>query len=328
MSEQKTVKRRRIPVILRWILWVLLVQFVLINISSAFYAYRFTHFYTDPSLTQPQESGNIFSKTWKLFTGPRQPRAEITATPGFPYETIQLKTVKGLSIEGWYCAADSNAKGTIIIFHGIIMNKGRMLDEAYEFRSLGYNLLLIDFRGHGGSEGNKTTIGVREPEEVKAAYDYITQRGEKKIFLYGFSMGAVVVPKAVSEYQLQPAGVIIELPFLSLQGYLRGKARMHGFGAQQRAFAFLTTFWVGVENGFNGYKHETTRYVKNLTCPILMQYAGRDAFVLVDESTKIFDAIGSTDKKLVVYEQAQHESLVRYDPLRWRIEIGKFLREH
>lgn len=327
MSEQKTAKRRRIPVILRWILWVLLVQFILVNISAAFYAYRFTHFYNDPSLLEPG-SENIFSKTWRLFTGPRQPRPQLKNKPAFTYETVTMKTAKGLSIEAWFCPADSNPQGTVIIFHGITLNKGRMLDEGHEFRSMGYNIMLVDFRGHGNSEGNITTIGVREPEEVKLAYEYMVKRGEKKIFLYGLSMGAVVVTKAISDYQLNPSGIIIEMPFLSLQAYLRAQARFHGFAGQQRAFAFVTTFWVGVERGFNGYKHQTTRYAKNVHCPVLMQYGGKDAFVLPDESKKVFEAIASTDKRLALYERAQHESLVRFDPLRWRIEVGKFLREH
>jgi alpha-beta hydrolase superfamily lysophospholipase len=216
----------------------------------------------------------------------------------------------------------------VIIFHGITLNKGRMLDEGHEFRSMGYNIMLVDFRGHGNSEGNTTTIGMREPEEVKLAYDYMVKRGEKKIFLYGLSMGAVVVTKAISDYQLNPSGIIIEMPFLSLQAYLRAQARSHGFSGQQRAFAFLTTFWVGVERGFNGYKHQTTRYAKNVHCPVLMQYAGKDAFVLRDEAEKIFGAIASADKRLALYDRAQHESLVRFDPLRWRIEVGKFLNDH
>lgn len=330
MNEQKTVgKRRRIPVIVRWIAWVLLVQFVLINISAALYAYRFTHFYNDPSLLTSPPSENIFAKTWRLFTGPKQPRPQtISAKPNYTHETVTLKTESGLPIEAWYCPADSNAKGTVIIFHGITLTKGRMLDEAHEFRSLGYNLMLVDFRGHGNSGGNTTTIGVREAEEVKLAFDYMTQRGEKKIFLYGLSMGAVVVAKAVSDYQLATAGIIIELPFLSMQGYMRAQARSHGFASQQRAFAFFTTFWVGVERGFNAYKHQTVRYAKNIKCPVLMQYGGRDAFVLPDESEKIFAAIASTDKRVAVYERAQHESLVRFDPLRWRIEVGKFLETH
>ncbi len=92
-----------------------------------------------------------------------------------------------------------------------------MLAEAYEFRYQGYNVLMVDFRAHGNSGGNTTTIGVREAEEVKLAYDYVSQMGEKKIILWGSSMGAVAIAKAVADYDIKPAGVILEMPFASLQ---------------------------------------------------------------------------------------------------------------
>ena len=266
----------------------------------------------------------MFSKTWKLFTGPKFRRSFVTEQPVFPYDTIQLSTKKGLVIDAWYSRPDSAAKGTVILFHGITVNKTQLLDEAYEFRYLGYNVMLVDFRGHGSSEGNITTIGYREAEEVKLAYDFARAKGEKSIFLFGSSLGAVVITKALADYKLTPAGIIIEMPFLSLQSYLSAKARALGF--PQQPFAFLTTGWIGIEKGFNGYNHKTTRYAKNINCPVLMQIGAKDEFVLQAESEKIFNSISSPDKKLVVYEYGQHESFLRHDKNRWRVEVEGFLR--
>ncbi len=322
MNELNTRKKKRRSVI-RWILWALLVQFILINISASLYAYKLTHFYSDPSLRNPATEDNVFAKTWKLFTGPRYPKSLVEEKPGFAYEIVTLKTAKGLAIEAWYCAADSLSKGTILLFHGIGGNRGNLLDEAREFHYKGYNIMLVDFRGHGNSDGNTTTIGIKEAEEVKLAWDYVSQKGEKNIFLYGMSLGAVVVTKAISDYRLVPSGIILEMPFLSLQSYLKARARILGF--PQQPFAFLTTFWIGIERGFNGYGHHTTAYTKNITCPVLMQWGASDQFVLKQETDKIYNAIASTRKKLVVYNQAQHESLLRNDPLKWRIEVERFL---
>lgn len=324
MNKQKT-GRRKIPSVLRWVLWVLLVQFVLINISASLYAHRLTKFYSDPPPSSTTVSGNIFAKTWKLFTGPKQPRSHVHEKPVFPYETVLLKTNNRLNIEAWYSKTDSSAKGTVILFHGVTMTKAQMLDEAYEFRYWGYNVMLVDFRGHGNSDGDVTTLGMKESEEVKLAYEYAVQKGEKNIFLFGVSMGAVVIAKAVSDYQLEPSGVILEMPFESLQAYLKGRARMLGF--PQQPFAFLTTFWVGIERGFNGYKHNTTRYMKDVHCPVLMQWGTKDALVLKNETETIYDAIPQGHKKLVIYEKAQHESFLRFDKNKWRKEVGSFLEQ-
>ncbi len=321
MKEKKI--RQKLPSLLRWVLWVILVQFILINISAAFYAYRLTHFYTDKSPRKTQTSDNIFKKTWKLFTGPKYPKSMVSETPVFAYDTISLVTAKGKKIDAWYAKTDSISRGTVVLFHGIASNKGQLVAEANEFRYMGYNIMMVDFRAHGGSEGNLTTIGVREAEEVKLAYDFIHDKGEKKIFLWGISMGAVVVMKALSDFSLQPAGVILELPFASLQSHLKARARVLGF--PQQPFAFLVTGWIGIERGFNGYRHKTDNYAQKVNCPVLVQYGIKDSYVQKTEIEKVYNAIASGNKKLVGYEKADHESLLLNEPLKWRREISEFL---
>jgi uncharacterized protein len=323
---EKQSSKRKLPSIVRWILWVLLAQFILFNISAALYAHRFTHVYDDPSLRNKAPNRNIFTKTWRLFSGPRQPRSVIKEFPAFPYDTVTLKTQSGIFIDAWYAKPDSGAKGTVIFFHGIMANKGMLLSEADEFRYLGYNVMLVDFRAHGNSGGQITTIGVKESEEVKLAYDYIVQLGEKNIFLFGSSMGAVVVTKAIADYDLKPSGAFLDMPFASMQSHLRARARLLGFrGFGEKPFGFLVTMWVGIERGFNGFKDQTARYVSKINCPVLMQWGAADNYVLKSETNKIYNAIASTDKKLIIYDHAGHESLLQNDPAKWRMEVEKFL---
>jgi alpha-beta hydrolase superfamily lysophospholipase len=324
MKKEKS--RRKFPSFIRWILWVLLIQFILINISASFYAYKFTHFYTDPAVRNYKPSSNIFVKTWRLFTGLRQARSVLSDFPTFPFDTVKLKTDNGIYIDAWYGKTDSASKGTVILFHGITNQKGMVLHEAYEFRYWGYNVMLVDFRGHGNSGGNKTTIGVKETQEVKLAYDYVMSKGSKNIFLYGSSMGAVVVAKSIADYHLPVSGIIMEMPFLSLQTYMKGRARTTGFPTQP--FAFLTTFWTGIENGFNGFGHRTTKYVKQINCPVLMQGGALDEFVLINETKEIYNTIASSHKKLVIYSNATHESFLGKDPVLWRSEVGNFLKTY
>src|SRR5678809_1487848 len=79
-----------------------------------------------------------------------------------------------------------------------------------------YNTLLVDFMGSGGSEGSQTTIGYKEAEEVKTCFDYVVKSGEKRVYLFGTSLGAVAILKGISDYNIDPAGIIIECPFGSM----------------------------------------------------------------------------------------------------------------
>ncbi|MBK7561737.1 MAG: alpha/beta hydrolase [Chitinophagaceae bacterium] len=311
---------------LRWVGWVLLVQFFLLNISAALYADKFTHFDNErsPAVSNPDE--NIFKKTWRLFAGQRQHKSIVEGYPSFSFDTITLTTKKGRIIDTWYSKTDSLPKGTVILFHGLTMNKSRILLEASEFRHQGYNILLVDFRGHGNSAGNNTSIGFRESEEVKLAWDYIFQQGEKNIFLWGVSLGAVTILKAIADYDIKPAGIILEMPFASLKTYLKARARAIGFrGFPEKPFAFLVTAWIGIERGFNGFNFKTYNYAKKITCPVLFQWGALDQTVGKWETEKVFNSIASSHKKLVIYDQADHESFLQKDPVKWRMETEKFL---
>jgi uncharacterized protein len=324
---EKKNQKRKLPSFVRWILWVLLAQFVLFNISAALYAHRFTHVYDDSALRNRSSQSNVFAKTWHLFSGPRQPRSVISEFPTFQYQTIKLSVGNMIFIDTWYARTDSNAKGTVILFHGIMGNKGMLISEASEFLSYGYNVMLVDFRAHGNSGGNTTTIGVRESKEVEVAYDYIVKEGEKNILLYGVSMGAVAVSKAVADYSLKPSGIFLDMPFASMQSHLRARARLlgfHGFG--EKPFGFLVTMWIGIERGFNGFKDQTTRYVSKINCPVLMQWGSADNSVLKHETDLIFNAIASPNKKLVIYDHAEHESFLQNDFAKWQDEVNTFLR--
>jgi hypothetical protein len=92
--------RKGLRSVFKWILWVFLAQFVLVNISGIIYAYKLTHFFEPiPGTTDENPSKNVFIKTWKLFKGPAYRKITIELPPEFPYQTVHLLT-KGKPLTG------------------------------------------------------------------------------------------------------------------------------------------------------------------------------------------------------------------------------------
>ncbi len=321
MKNKKTANR--VVHILKWIGRVLLAQLILINVSAAFHAYRFTHYYDDDRIRHLQSSqGKPLLRTWRIMTGRKLPKSLIQYFPTMPYDTVQVTTSKCLKLEAWYIKADT-AKGTVILFHGLNSNKGNVLSEAFEFLSLGYNTMLVDIRAHGNSDGIVNSIGYNESEEVKLAYDHISKMGEQNIVLWGMSLGAVIISKAIWEYALQPQKIILEMPFNRLQDHIRARARISGFPSEP--FGFFVSFWTGLEQGYWCYNHKTSRYAKKITCPVLLQWGSNDEYVLKAETEKIFNTISSQNKKLEIYEGAGHVPLVNANEKQWVVTVKDFL---
>ena len=324
MKDKKT--NRKVIRILKWIGNVLLVQLILINISAAFHAYRFTHYYNDEEIRNQQSSeGKPFLRTWRMMTGKKLAKSLIQYHPVIPYDTVQLITTSGKKLEAWYMKADS-AKGTVILFHGLNSNKGNVLGEAFEFNSFGYNTMLVDLRAHGNSEGIVNTLGHDESEEVKLAFDHISKKGEKNIILWGMSLGAVIITKAIWQYDIKPQKIILEMPFDKLQDHINARARISGFPGEP--FGFFVSFWAGVEQGYWAYGHKTSRYVKKINCPVLLQWGNNDEYVLRKETENIFAAINSSKKKLEVYEGAGHIPLLAANSSKWDETVNEFLNDN
>jgi alpha-beta hydrolase superfamily lysophospholipase len=322
MQQTKTKKFR---LYLKWVLWVLLFQFVLGNICAAIYAYKFTHFYKSPPSWDVAHPKNIFDKTWKLFKGPSFGKDANEALPRFPYQQLRLERSDRLKINIWYSPV-ANAKGTICLFHGLNSNKAYYLKEASTFRNYGFTVLLLDFHGHGKSDGMTTTIGYDEAEEVKLAYDYLASKGEKNIYLFGGSMGAVAIARAVAVYHLSPSGIILDMPFDGLLDHI--KARGRSFGFPQNLFALPVTCWIGLESFIPTFKHKTSNYARSIHCPVLLEWGTADHLVTRKETESIFNAITSKKKRLVIYEDGVHSSLLSQDPLKWEKEMQEFLNLH
>lgn len=308
--------------ILRRLLYTVLVLFVLLNIMCAFHAYKFTHFYNDQSLQRVKpEQMSFGAKAQAIFLGVKYPKSVNTLVPQIPYETVHLKTTDNLLIEAWHCT-QASPKGTVILFHGHGASKSKVLPEAMSFYSLGYNIFLVDFRAHGGSEGNTCTIGYEEAEEVKLAYNYIAAK-EKNIVLWGISLGAATITRAISEYGLKPSKVILEMPFGTLLGAVKG--RVHSMGLPAQPISSLLAFWGGLERGFWAFGHNPCDYAEKISCPVLIQWGRQDARVTEAEEKCIYDAIPGKQKKLVIYERSGHQSLFANETAKWEQEIKAFL---
>ncbi len=313
-AHQRKVAQRRLGVLGT-------VTLLLINAVAFLHAYRFTHF-SSAKVARSEVATDIpfAQKLGMLFTGIDNPRPQNRTLPSVPYETIILKGTA--TLEGWLIPVEQ-PKGTVVLFHGYAGWKGELLPAAEAFRALGYRTLLIDFPGSGGSEGDDTTIGYREAQDVRAVYDYARQQfAEKKLTLYGFSMGAAAIMRAVDMYDLAPDALVLGCPFSTMRETVHNRFRM--LGVPPVVFADLLVLWGGVQHGYWAFSHNPVDYAERITIRTLLLYGQRDQRVTLAETEQIYQALAGP-KRLVVFERADHESYAGHDPQRWKETVSSFL---
>src|SRR5688572_6605582 len=300
--------------------WLAFFIFLFLNLIAAFHAYRFTHFDSEETAKTSNPAQLSYSEKLKtLLFGVKNPRPENQTLPVGAYKTLHFNGSQKL--EGWLIPA-KNSKGTIVLFHGFGGQKASLLDKAQVFQSLNYNTILVDFRGSGGSEGNQTTIGFKEAEDVKTVMDSLRNSGERNIILFGTSMGAAAIMKAVHDDLAAPSAIIIECPFgTTLQTV---KSRFKTMGIPAFPMAYFLTFWGGTLNGFNAFDHNPEMYASKINCPTLLLYGEQDEKVSLAETQEIFKNLNG-QKKLKTYPDAGHENYLTRYRKEWTADVAKFL---
>ncbi|QIX62653.1 alpha/beta hydrolase [Hymenobacter sp. BT18] len=256
-----------------------------------------------------------------LLTGVANPKPVNYATPTFPYQTVLLPGPNG-RLEAWY-APVPGARGTVALFHGYTSNKSAQLTEAAYFRQLGYSILLTDFAGNGGSEGNRCTVGYREAEDVRAVFQWLQrQQPGQRIVLYGVSMGAEAILRAESELGVQPTANIVECPYGSMLQTARN--RFTALRVPAFPLANLLVFWGGVQNGFWAFDLDATQFATRISTPTLLMWGEADPRVTRAETDAIFQHLRGP-KQRQDFAGSGHEPYWVKHPALWQQRIQTFL---
>ena len=141
------------------------------------------------------------------------------------YEEIGVRS-DGLRLRGWLARGEAERAASVVV-HGVGDSLESYLGVAGKLRERGHTVLLIDLRGHGGSEGKYMTLGGRERDDVRAAMDRLRGAAltDSGLLLMGYSMGAVAVLRAAVG---QPGvrAIVAEAPFDNYRSNVAHYARL------------------------------------------------------------------------------------------------------
>ncbi|MEQ1586755.1 MAG: alpha/beta fold hydrolase [Cyclobacteriaceae bacterium] len=208
-----------------------------------------------------------------------------------PFEEHFIATGTGDTLNALLFRSTQPAKGLILYFHGNADNLQRWGNYAVDFTSLGYDILMIDYRGYGKSTGTPDeTIIYRDAQLVLNWSQANIPHG--KLILYGRSLGSAIASNLATT--TNPDLLILETPFDELNSAL---------------YTFSSK-----------YKFPTKDFLVNVTCKRIIIHGTNDWVVPLSSALKLKPLLKAGDQFIII-EGGSHNNLRDFD------EYHKALKE-
>lgn len=243
-----------------------------------------------------------------------------------PCEFVTVTSHDGLKLSGRYYHTKDGAP-LDICFHGYRSSALTDFSGGSElsFR-LGHNVLLVDQRAHGKSQGRTIAFGIQERQDLLKWVDYALERfgPEVKIMLYGVSMGGATVLMA-SELNLagNVKGIVADCPYTSpIEIILHVGKNMPIPDWLIHPFAILGAKIFG---GFDLTETDAKKAVRRTSVPILIIHGESDSFVPQEMS----DIVKSNPGMITRYTIANADHGISYlvDTQAYQKYVTEFLEK-
>lgn len=179
-------------------------------------------------------------------------------------------------------------RGVILYLHGNAGSLRTWKDVAPTFTNLGFDILIIDYRGFGKSTGSPTEKGLYE--DAHTAWRFLIERGyqPENIVLNGRSIGSGVASKLATHVNAR--ALILESPFTSLVAV----AKAH--------YPFLLPGLI------LKFRFETDKRTDHIKMPVLLIHGDRDELIPPEHSYKLHEQFKGRSK-LAIIPNAGHNDI-------------------
>jgi len=220
---------------------------------------------------------NLFQDQF-VFQSESLPKSH-TYTFNSPFEEHFLTTGSEDTLNVLLFKAAQPAKGLILYFHGNADNLQRWGQYAIDFTSLGYDILMMDYRGYGKSTGMPSESIIYEDSKIvltwaKANIPY------SQLIIYGRSMGSAVASNLATT--ALPDLLILETPFDEL------KSALYTFSSK--------------------HKFPTKDFLAKVTCKRILIHGTNDWVVPLSSALSLKPLLNDSDQ-FVIIEGGSHNNL-------------------
>lgn len=214
-----------------------------------------------------------------------------------------------------------------LVCHGYTSKAKHMAGFVNKFHSLGYNVLAVDARAHGDSEGTKIGMGWVERFDVIEWIKYIISlESDAQIILHGVSMGASTVLMASGEeLPKNVKAIIADCGYTSEWDEFRQEAdvlHIPWFPVLNASSAISK-----VRDGYNFKQASAVEQVKKSHIPTLFIHGSKDELVPYGMLNELYSA-ANCEKEILTIQGAGHALSSSVAPKLYWNTVETFLKKH
>jgi len=231
----------------------------------------------------------------------------ITLNPAYiftfekPFEELNFLPEKDIKINALHFKAQKS-KGIILYFHGNKDNLKRWGKIASELVNFNYDVIVIDYRGYGKSNGERTEENMFS--DALFCYNEIKVKFKPdKLVLFGRSLGTGIASWLAGK--VNPNKLILETPYFDMH-HLLGNYVPQGLYKNKLNFRFTS----------HVYLHKTN-------FPIMILHGTADEVVPYKSGQKLYESIHNPNKIFCFFIGGKHNDLNRFDSY-WK-QLKEFL---
>lgn len=240
------------------------------------------------------------------------------------FKKVEIKSVDNLKLVGHFL--DQKSKVTILLVHGYSANYKEMQPYAKFFYQKGYNLLCVENRAHGDSEGDCVGMGYFDRLDIKGWINFLNENNKSKIILFGLSMGASAVCGASEDLPNNVVAVISDSAFDNVEKQI--KYILKKFGIFKNLLFKILKSYTKRRYEFNLSDGNFVKCVKKSKIPILYFHGKADRYVLPECSMNLYEATPENLRELCLVDDAEHAMSYVVLGNMYERKINRFLNKY
>jgi len=249
----------------------------------------------------------LLSGCTNLFFHPHSLLIETPEKYGIDYQTENFRAADGTALNAWFFPAQAKdggePKATVLFLHGNAENISTHFRSIAWMPAEGFNVLALDYRGYGASEGKPSLAGAQLDIDA-AMHSLLAHKGvdPDRIVIFGQSLGGALAIHyaAHSTYRTNVRAVVIDSAFYDYRQIVKEK-----LAASIVTWPFQWLSWLTINDDYS--PADSVAALSPL--PLLLIQGDQDAVVPLHHTQQLFERAGEPKERWVVPGAGHTQSL-------------------